>query len=116
VAGFDLVYACQDEDFDRERGLHSVPAKFGRRRALLAARSLHALAVGAFAVQGVLAGLGVAYWVGLGLAAALLVWEHRLVRPNDLSKIDMAFFRANSWVGVVLFLGVALDLQLSGGV
>jgi 4-hydroxybenzoate polyprenyltransferase len=54
--------------------------------------------------------------VGLGLAAALLVWEHRLVRPNDLSKIDMAFFRANSWVGVVLFLGVALDLQLSGGV
>jgi 4-hydroxybenzoate polyprenyltransferase len=116
VAGFDLVYACQDEDFDRERGLHSVPAKFGRRRALLAARSLHALAVGAFAVQGALAGLGVAYWVGLGLAAALLVWEHRLVRPNDLSKIDMAFFGANSWVGVVLFLGVALDLQLSGGV
>jgi len=109
------VYSCQDEEFDRERGLFSVPARFGRRRALLAARALHGLAVGAFCVQGHLAGLGIVYWSALGLAAALLVWEHRLVRPDDLSKIDMAFFTANGWVGVVLFCGVALDLQLVGG-
>ncbi len=115
VAGFDLVYACQDEDFDRERGLFSVPARFGRRRALLTARGLHLLAVSAFCVQGQLAGLGIIYWCALVLAAALLVWEHRLVRPDDLSKINMAFFTANGWVGVVLFVGVALDLQLSGG-
>jgi len=115
VAGFDLVYACQDEEFDRERGLFSVPAKFGRRRALLAARALHGLAVGAFCVQGHLAGLGLVYWVSLGLASLLLVWEHRLVRTDDLSKIDMAFFTANGWVGVVLFCGVALDLQFMGG-
>jgi len=115
VAGFDLVYACQDEDFDRERGLFSVPARFGRRRALLAARGLHVLAVVAFCVQGQLAGLGVVYWASLVLAAALLVWEHRLVRPDDLSKIDMAFFTANGWVGVGLCGGVALDLALVGG-
>jgi len=115
VAGFDLVYACQDEEFDRARGLFSVPAKFGRRRALLLARGLHALAVAAFCVQGHLAGLGVIYWCALGLAAALLVWEHRLVKPDDLSKIDMAFFAANGWVGVVLFCGVALDIHLTGG-
>ena len=114
VAGFDLVYACQDEDFDRKQGLFSVPARFGRKRSLYAARSLHMLAVGAFAVQGELAGLGAAYWISLVLATGLLVWEHRLVR-SDLSKIDMAFFTANGWVGVVLFLGVALDLQLRGG-
>lgn len=114
VAGFDLVYACQDEDFDRKQGLFSVPARFGRKRSLYAARALHTLAVGAFAVQGELAGLGLAYWISLVLATALLVWEHRLVR-TDLSKIDMAFFTANGWVGVVLFLGVAVDLQLSGG-
>jgi 4-hydroxybenzoate polyprenyltransferase len=71
------------------------------------------LAVGAFAVQGELAGLGLAYWISLVLATGLLVWEHRLVR-SDLSKIDMAFFTVNGWVGVVLFVGVALDLQLSG--
>ena len=116
VAGFDLVYACQDEEFDRERGLYSVPARFGRRRALLLARALHGLAIGAFCVQGQLAGLGTLYWISLGLAAALLVWEHRLVRPDDLSKIDMAFFTANGWVGVVLFCGVALDLHFAGGV
>ena len=116
VAGFDLVYACQDEEFDRKQGLFSVPARFGRRRALLLARALHGMAVGAFCVQGHLAGLGIVYWISLVLAAALLVWEHRLVRPDDLSKINMAFFTANGWVGVVLFLGVALDLQLSGGV
>jgi 4-hydroxybenzoate polyprenyltransferase len=114
VSGFDLVYACQDEDFDRLRGLFSVPARFGRRRSLYAARTLHVLAVGAFAVQGSLAGLGVIYWISLVLAAALLVWEHRLVR-TDLSQIDMAFFTANGWVGVVLFLGVAADLQFAGG-
>ena len=114
VSGFDLVYACQDEDFDRKRGLFSVPARFGRRRSLYAARTLHVLAVGAFAVQGSLAGLGTLYWISLVLAAALLVWEHRLVR-TDLSQIDMAFFTANGWVGVVLFLGVAADLQFAGG-
>jgi len=114
VAGFDLIYACQDVDFDRERGLHSIPARIGTARALQLAKAFHLLAFGAFLAQGLLMHAGLPFWIGLAAAGGLLVWEHRLVRPGDLSKVDAAFFTANGWVGVGLFIGLALDLSLGG--
>jgi 4-hydroxybenzoate polyprenyltransferase len=116
VAGFDLIYACQDVEFDRRSGLHSIPARFGVGRALALSRLLHAGAVAAFALQGASAGLGWPFWVGLACAALLLAWEHSLVSPRDLTRVDLAFFTANGWVGIGLFLGLALDLARSGGV
>lgn len=110
VAGFDLIYACQDADHDRRVGLHSVPARFGIAAALRLSGLLHVLAVALFAAQGITAGLSVPFWVALTLAAGLLVWEHRIVSPTDLSRVNLAFFTLNGWVGVGLFLGVAIDL------
>ena len=114
VAGFDLIYACQDADFDARRGLHSVPARFGVARSLVLSRLLHAVTVALLVAFGLRAELGWLYGLALAGAAALLVWEHRLVRADDLSRVDVAFFTVNGWVGVGLFLGLALDLQLLG--
>lgn len=115
VAGFDLIYACQDAEFDRGAGLHSLPARFGVARALLVARWLHVVTVLALITVGRLAGLSWVWWIAVGLAALLLVWEHRLVAPHDLSRVDAAFFTVNGWVGVGLFVGLALDLALERG-
>jgi len=112
VAGFDLIYACQDREFDVRAGLHSVPARFGIRAALLAARWLHVLTVALLLGVWVRADLAGIYLVAVAVAAALLVWEHRLVRPDDLSRVNLAFFTLNGWVGVGLFVGLAADLQL----
>src|SRR5581483_7668844 len=85
IGGFDLLYACQDVDFDRAAGLHSVPARFGVAAALRAAKVAHALTVGALVAVGVLLGLGAVYWLGVIVAAALLVYEHSLLAAHDLS-------------------------------
>ncbi|MBL8863463.1 MAG: UbiA family prenyltransferase [Planctomycetes bacterium] len=115
VAGFDLIYACQDAAFDRASGLHSIPARFGLARALQLSGALHVVTVAALAAVGVTAELGLAWWVALGVAALLLVWQHRIVAPHDLSRVDLAFFTLNGWVGVGLFAGLALDRALAGG-
>ncbi|MEO6595884.1 MAG: 4-hydroxybenzoate octaprenyltransferase [Planctomycetota bacterium] len=112
VAGFDVLYACQDEIFDRERGLHSIPARFGARRAMWCSRALYIAAVSAFAAFGVLVPLGKGFQVGVGLALALLVWQHRLLRPDDLSRIRMAFFTANGAIAIVMLLAGCLDLYV----
>jgi len=112
VAGFDLIYACQDAEHDARVGLHSIPARLGVGRALVLARVLHLLALGAFFAEGWWGGLGTAYWIALALAAVLLAWEHSIVAPDDLSRVDLAFFTLNGWVGVGLFLGVAIDRGL----
>jgi 4-hydroxybenzoate polyprenyltransferase len=114
VAGFDLIYACQDEEYDRSAGLHSVPARFGRRAALTLSRALHVATVLLLCALWWRADLGWIYLGSIGLAAALLFWEHSLVSPRDLSRVDMAFFTLNGWVGVGLFVGLALDLWLVG--
>jgi 4-hydroxybenzoate polyprenyltransferase len=101
VAGFDVVYACQDENFDREAGLHSIPARFGASTALLLARLLHAGALAAMAAVGLVAGLHPIYWVGFILIAALLIWEHRLVRAEDMSRVGVAFFNMNGIISVL---------------
>jgi 4-hydroxybenzoate polyprenyltransferase len=106
IAGFDLIYACQDVEFDRREGLHSVPARFGVAAALRAAKVCHALTVAAFVVLGWMMGLGLLYWVGVAVVAGLLVYEHRLVSPTDLSRLDIAFFNVNGYIAVILFAAV----------
>ncbi len=115
VAGFDLIYACQDADFDRASGLHSIPARFGVANALRVSSALHVVTVAALYMVGASGGLGLAWWIALGVCAVLLVWQHRLVAPQDLSRVDMAFFTLNGWVGVGLFAGLALDRAIANG-
>ena len=112
VAGFDLIYACQDREFDAREGLHSVPARFGTAAALRAARLAHVATVALLAATWWRAELSWIYLAAVAGAAVLLAWEHSLVSPDDLSRVDMAFFTLNGWVGVALFAGLALDLGL----
>ncbi len=115
VAGFDLIYACQDFEFDRAHALHSVPARFGVPRALSTSRVLHALFAVLLVGFGISAGLG-GFWYGAVLVAlALLVWQHGIVSPKDLSRVNLAFFTLNGWVSVLLFIGLVLDVSLRGG-
>jgi 4-hydroxybenzoate polyprenyltransferase len=106
IAGFDLIYACQDVAFDRRHGLHSVPARFGIAAALNTARVCHLLTIAAFALLGWMMGLGPLYWAGVLVVAALLVYEHSLVSPRDLSRLDIAFFNVNGYIAVILFFSV----------
>ena len=106
IAGFDLIYACQDVEFDRAEGLHSVPARFGVAAALHIAKVCHVLTIAAFAALGVLMGLGFLYWAGVTMVAGLLVYEHSLVSPSDLSRLDVAFFNINGYIAVILFAAV----------
>jgi 4-hydroxybenzoate polyprenyltransferase len=116
VAGFDLIYACQDAGFDRERGLHSVPARLGVPFALHLSSTLHALTVVLLALLAWRAGLGMVFATFLAAATGLLVWQHRIVSPEDLSRVDVAFFTLNGWVSIALFGGTVLDLTLARGV
>ncbi len=110
VAGFDIIYACQDYDFDRSHGVHSIPRRLGIRSALLTARLLHgATAVALLAVHQVFE-LHALYLCGAALAIGMLVYEHTLVKPDDLSKIDVAFFNANGLVSVVYFAFLLGDI------
>jgi 4-hydroxybenzoate polyprenyltransferase len=110
IAGFDLIYACQDVDFDRAHGLHSVPARFGVPAALAVARINHGLTAAALALLGWVAGLGPLYWAGWLAVVALLAYEHSLVRPGDLSRIDMAFFNVNGYIAVIVLASVVTGL------
>src|SRR2546425_5306992 len=95
VAGFDVFYALQDEDFDRAERLESLVVRLGQRRAIFTAKGLHGLALGALVLFGIGAGLGVAYYAGAALGAALIAWEHRPRAPGGLSRLAAAFFRAH---------------------
>ncbi|HYE91517.1 MAG TPA: UbiA-like polyprenyltransferase [Terriglobales bacterium] len=104
IAGFDVIYACQDVEFDRANGLHSVPARFGIPAALTIARVNHVLTAAALAALGVVTGLGTLYWLGWLGVVGLLAYEHSLVSPRDLSKLDMAFFNVNGYIAVLVFV------------
>jgi 4-hydroxybenzoate polyprenyltransferase len=106
IAGFDLIYACQDVDFDRRTRLHSFPARFGIGAALLCARICHLLTVAAFVVLGLMTGLGWLYWAGVVAVSGLFVYEHSLVSADDLSRLDVAFFSINGYIAVILFAAV----------
>ena len=103
IAGFDLLYACQDVEFDRREGLHSLPARFGVAAALRWARLCHLLTALSLLALGAIMGLGFAYWLGWAVAVALLLYEHSLVRPDDLSRLDMAFFNVNGYISIIVF-------------
>ena len=111
VAGFDTIYACQDVEFDRREGLHSLPARFGTGPALVVARALHVAAVGLLAAIYWLTPLHPIYLTGVAGVAALLAYEHSLVRHDDLSRVDVAFFTVNGWVSVGYF-GVTLAARV----
>ena len=110
IGGFDLIYACQDVDIDREIGVHSVPARYGVPFALWASTIAHVVTFGLFAWYGYLVGFGWPWWVGLGVTAIAFAYEHAIVKPSDLSRVNRAFFTANGVVGIVLFVFALVDL------
>ena len=109
IAGFDLIYACQDVEIDRRDGLHSVPARFGIPAALQMSRGCHAASVMLLVVLGFAAGLSWAYWPGVFAAAALLTYESTMVSPVDLGRLQKAFFNMNGYVSVALLIAVSLS-------
>ena len=110
IGGFDLIYACQDVDIDREIGVHSVPARYGVPFALWASTIAHVVTFGLFAWYGDLVGFGWPWWVGLAVTAVAFAYEHAIVKPSDLSRVNRAFFTANGVVGIVLFVFALIDL------
>lgn len=109
VAGFDIIYACQDVEFDRSTALHSMPAKFGVARALTISKSLHVVTVVALMSLGAALNLGPVFFVGAAMVAGMLVYEHSLVKPNDLSKVNAAFFTVNGVVSIAAFITFLAD-------
>lgn len=114
TCGFDLIYALQDDDFDRDHRLFSFPAKFGRRKALMASRICHVLAITLLATAGWLTGVGIWGYVGVAFAAAMLAYEQTLVKPDDLSKVNMAFFTLNGFVSIGFFVFALIDVVVRG--
>ncbi|OAG28664.1 UbiA-like polyprenyltransferase [Thermodesulfatator autotrophicus] len=110
VAGFDILYACLDEEFDRKAGLKSIPAKFGRKTAFSISALFHALAFFLFTLAGILANLSWIYYVGLGITLALFVAQRVVISPEDLSRLNLSFFTFNGAISVVLFLATVLAL------
>jgi 4-hydroxybenzoate polyprenyltransferase len=111
VAGFDVIYACHDYDFDRRAGLYSIPARFGLRRALALSSFFHVLAVAFFLLVWWYMGLGVFYLAGVAVAAGILWYEHRLVSPGDLSRADTAFFSMNGLLSATMLVFTLLDVS-----
>lgn len=110
TAGFDIIYSLQDEQFDRAHGLRSLPETAGKPRALLVSRLCHVFAVLFLALAGALAIAGPWFFAGVGFAGLLLLYEQSLVKPDDLSRVDMAFFTLNGFVSIGLFVFALLDL------
>jgi 4-hydroxybenzoate polyprenyltransferase len=109
VSGFDLIYACQDVQVDREEKLHSLPARFGIKAALDTSVILHVVTATALSALGVYLGLGIPYWIGISIVGAMLAYEHSLVNPNDLSKLNAAFFNINGIISILAFVAILID-------
>lgn len=114
IGGFDLIYSCQDAEVDRRIGSRSFPARFGVPAALQASSFVHVVTLGAFVWFGVAASLEWWWWLGVLLTAGVLVYEHRIVRPDDLSRVNRAFFTANGVIGIGLFVFALADLIAQG--
>ena len=110
VGGFDVLYACQDVDFDKAAGLYSIPKKFGIAKALGISRAMHVLMVALLVWLALSFHLAWPAWAGIAVVAALLAYEHSLVKPNDLSKMNAAFFAVNGYISLLflLFWGAAV--------
>lgn len=112
TAGFDVIYSCQDFEFDRGAGLFSIPRALGVRRALVVSRAMHAGMIACLAALAVSMGIGMLGWAGVVTVTLLLVYEHRLVRHDDLSKVNAAFFTMNGYVSVLFFVFWAADILM----
>lgn len=112
LAGFDALYALQDLEFDKSSGLYSLPKKFGVKKTLMLSRAFHFISWGLLVFTGIVFYLGVFYWFGMAIVAVFFVYEHSLVKPDDLSRLDMAFFNMNGYISMTVFLFTALDYLL----
>ncbi|WP_309118655.1 UbiA-like polyprenyltransferase [Paenibacillus sp.] len=112
TAGFDILYACQDTEFDREKGLHSIPSRFGVARALLIARGFHVVTAAGLVAVWWMADLNWIYLIGLAIAYVVLFYEHALVKPNDLSRINTAFMTMNGILSMVMFTFTLIDVAV----
>lgn len=110
LAGFDIIYSLQDRDFDRQQGLKSIPARFGVASALRLSAFFHFCTVIFLALVGLAAAVGVIYWLGFIAVSAVLFWEHRIVTPTDLSRINRAFFDFNAYVSIGYLLAIITDV------
>jgi 4-hydroxybenzoate polyprenyltransferase len=114
IGGFDLIFACQDVQADRAHGVLSVPARFGIPAALYGARACHAATVALLVWYGAATAAGAFFWTGLLIVAAAFLYEHSIVKPGDLSRLNRAFFTVNGFIGIALFLCALLDLLVRG--
>ncbi|MGC8779803.1 MAG: UbiA-like polyprenyltransferase [Anaerolineae bacterium] len=112
MAGFDIIYACQDTEFDRREGLYSVPARFDNATALRLAKANHVVTVLLLAAAGWSLGLGWPFWAGVLAVAGLLWWENSLVKPDDLSRVNVAFFNVNGYISVLIFVAACAGLYV----
>ena len=113
VSGLDIIYALQDEEFDKNNQLHSIPAALGKSKALMVSNLLHVLSAACVISAGVYGHFEIWYWVGVAIFCGLLIYQHILVKPNDLTKVNMAFFTTNGIASVVFAIFVILDLFLN---
>ena len=113
IAGFDMIYACQDVDFDRQEGLSSIPARFGIPAALRLSAAAHVITLLLLLALGLVSNLGWPYWIGLVIVTGLLTWEHLLVGPDDLSNLDVAFFNINGYISITLFLAILGSIYIA---
>jgi len=114
VSGFDVIYACQDYEFDRKEGIHSIPAAFGLKNALIISAILHLLTVLFLTWVGLVLNMGYFFWLGVLVAGAILIYEHALVSPTDISRLDAAFFNMNGVLSVLVFLFAFADIVFRG--
>ena len=113
VSGFDIIYALQDEEFDKSNQLHSIPAALGKSKALMVSNLLHVLSAACVISAGVYGHFGLLYWIGVAIFCCLLIYQHTWVKPTDLKKVNMAFFTTNGIASVVFAIFVILDLFLT---
>ncbi|HCL81067.1 MAG TPA: 4-hydroxybenzoate octaprenyltransferase [Nitrospiraceae bacterium] len=114
LAGFDILYALQDMEFDKGQGLHSIPQRFGVKRALMLSRIFHFTTWSLLGADGIIFNLGIAYWIGMFLVGGLLIYEHSIVKPDDLSKLNMAFFNMNGYISIAIFVFTIIALSMEG--
>ncbi|MEN3585946.1 menaquinone biosynthesis prenyltransferase MqnP [Streptomyces sp. ZYX-F-203] len=114
IGGFDLVYACQDVEADRRTGVRSVPARFGVPAAVRGARACHAVTTALLVWYALATDAGAFFWLGLVVVVGAFAYEHSIVRPHDLTRVNRAFFSVNGFIGIALFLCALLDLLVRG--
>ena len=110
VSGFDIIYALQDEEFDKSNQLHSIPAALGKSKALRVSELLHLLSAVCVVSAGVYGNFGLLYWIGIAVFIGMLIYQHSIVKPTDLSKVNIAFMTANGIASVLFAVFVLLDI------